>query len=116
MIPFGSGETVVRVRAARVPDRYNPDDVVLDWDDADETDIDGCGVAMTTSVEPLLDAREAVDSDFTLFLPTGTDLTPHDRVVVRGLVCDVAGRPFDWRNPFTGWAPGMVAQAKVREG
>lgn len=116
MIPFGHGETVTRVRAARVSDRYNSENVEYDWDDTTDVPIQGCGVALSSTVDPLLDARQAVDSDFTVFAPSGSDINPDDRLVVRDLECEVVGRPFDWSNPFTGWTPGMVVQAKVREG
>ena len=87
-----------------------------DWEFPSELDIPGCGVASTGSTEPLDVARNAVDSDFDVFMPAGSDVTAQDRLRIRGLVCDVAGRPFAWQSPFTGWAPGVVVQAKVREG
>lgn len=113
---FPHGETVTRRRAAVVTDPYSDHDTGLDWNSATEADIDGCGVALGGSVEPLLTAREAVDSDFDVFMPPNTDVIARDRLIIRGLECDVAGRPFDWMNPFTGWQPGLVVQAKIREG
>jgi hypothetical protein len=73
-------------------------------------------VADSGSVEPLLDGREPVDSDFTLYGPAGIDILPTDRLIIRGLTCNVVGRPFDWRSPFTGWQPGTVIRASIREG
>lgn len=116
MIPFAHGETVTRLRAPLVTDPYSDDTTERDWDNATELDINGCGVADGGSTEPLQDARNAADSDFDVFMPTGTDVAATDRLRIRGLVCDVAGRPFDWRSPFTGWEPGLVVQAKIREG
>jgi hypothetical protein len=60
--------------------------------------------------------RDSVESDFDVVAPYGADILAGDRVVVRGLTCEVQGRPFDWRNPFTGWAPGTLVRAKIVEG
>jgi hypothetical protein len=80
----------------------------------DETlDVMVTGVSATA---PLLDGREPVDSDFTLYGPAGIDILPTDRLIIRGLTCNVVGRPFDWRSPFTGWQPGTVIRASIREG
>lgn len=113
---FAHGETVTRQRGVPVTDPYSGTTTALDWTTPDELDIDGCGVALAGSVEPLVNVRNPVDSDFDIFMPTGSDVWPVDRLVVRGLVCEVAGRPFDWTSPFTGWQPGLVVQAKIREG
>lgn len=113
---FAHGEMVTRLRATLIEDPYSSEDTEPDWDSPAELDIPGCGVALSGSTEPLVNARNPVDSDFDVFMPTGTDVTAQDRLVIRGQVCDIAGRPFDWENPFTGWQPGLVAQAKIREG
>lgn len=113
---FLNGETVTRQRGVPVTDPYSDEVTDLDWTTPAELPIDGCGVADGGSLEPVQDARNAVDSDFDVILPPGSDVTSKDRLVVRGLVCEVAGRPFDWLNPLTGWQPGMIAQAKIREG
>ena len=55
-------------------------------------------------------------SGFTLYLPTGTEIGPQNRVVVRGKTYDVLGEPAEWVNPFTGWAPGVVVQTELTEG
>lgn len=113
---FAHGETVTRLRAPLVTDPYSSDATERDWSNAAELNIPNCGVAASGSVEPLEAARQAVDSDFDLYLPTGTDVTAQDRLRVRGLVCEVVGRPFAWQSPLTGWQPGVVAHCKVREG
>lgn len=48
------------------------------------------------SDEPVQDARNAVISGWTLYLPPGADVTEHDRMRVRGIEYDVAGQPGDW--------------------
>jgi hypothetical protein len=62
------------------------------------------------------DARNAVVSAFTLYGPQDPDLTPQDRVRVRGEVYDVDGEVANWTNPFTGLEAGSVVQTKRVEG
>ncbi len=113
---FPHGETVTRLRAATTVDPYSQESSA-DWSQPPaELDFPGCAVAASGSSEPLQTAREAVDSDFDVFMPADADVTPQDRLVVRGLVCEVVGRPFVWSSPFTGWTPGLVVQASIREG
>jgi hypothetical protein len=88
----------------------------VDWSPPTSLAIPGCAVADGGSLEPLQDARNAVDSDFDVLAPYGSDVLAGDRVVIRGLTCEVVGRPFDWRSPFTGWEPGTVVRATIREG
>jgi hypothetical protein len=113
---FAYGETVTRQRGVAATDPYSGTSTGLDWTTPTTLAIAHCGVADGGSLEPAEAARNAVDSDFDVILPAGSDVTAADRLVIRGLVCDVAGRPFDWANPFTGWQPGMIARAKIREG
>lgn len=40
------------------------------------------------------------------------DIDADDTVVVRGETWQVDGLPAEWRNPFTGWAPGIEVQLK----
>lgn len=117
---FAHGETVVRLRAPMVFDPYSATDTLAEWDDEDnppsELPLHGVGVADGGSIEPEQDARNSVESDFDVIVAAGTDVLPTDRLRIRGLVCEVQGRPFDWLNPFTGWQPGMVVKAKIVEG
>lgn len=113
---FPHGETVTRQRATAVVDPYSGESTELDWSTPDTLAIDGCAVASGGSLEPVEAARNAVDSDFDVLAPFGSDVRSTDRLVIRGLVCEVVGRPFDWASPFSGWQAGMVIQAKIREG
>jgi hypothetical protein len=113
---FPYGETVTRLRATTVTDPYSGEETSIDWGDPDGLAIDGCAVADGGSLEPLQDARNAVESDFDVLAPFGSDVLATDRLVVRGLTCEVQGRPFDWHHPMTGWEPGMVVKAKIVEG
>lgn len=113
---FAYGETVTRLRGTAVTDPYSGEATGVDWTTPLTLSIPRCGVADGGSLEPTQDARNAVESDFDVIAPYGVDVLPADRVVVRGLTCAVVGRPFDWRNPFTGWEPGTVIKAKIVEG
>lgn len=113
---FLHGETVTRLRARALVDPYSNEPEDADWSTPDALDIPGCAVAPGGSAEPTQDARGAVDSDFDLIFKQTPDITASDRVVVRGLTCQVDGRPIQWRSPFTGWEAGWVVRASVREG
>ena len=107
------GETVVVLSPTVTTDRYgNP---VESWDPPVETPLENVLVGSGGSSEPLLDARTPVDSDFDLFVQTlePIPVTSANRVRVRGLVCDVAGRPFLWSMSGVG---GWVVKVKIREG
>jgi uncharacterized protein (DUF1501 family) len=110
------GETVTRLRGIPVSDPYSEEVTGLDWTNPIEQAFDGCAVWDTGSVEPVVAGGDPVLSDFTAALPAGADVTPQDRIRIRGLVCEVVGRPFDWTNPFTGWNPGVIVNAKIKEG
>lgn len=111
---FAFGETVTVLTAGVTVDPYS-DDATEDWDSPTALDVPGVAVADGGSTEPLLDARNSVESDYDLFFPADAVVTRSNRVIVRGEECEVVGRPFLWRNPFTGWTPGLVVQAKLRE-
>jgi len=113
---FPFGEAVTRQRGVATTDPYSGEATGTDWSTPTTLVIPRCAVADGGSLEPLQDARNAVESDFDVILPYGSDVTAADRLVVRGLVCEIQGRPFDWLNPFTGWEAGMVARCKVVEG
>ncbi len=114
---YRRGEPVSRLRATLVADPYSGEATRRDWGTPATLSL-RAAVADSGSVEPTEPGRTPVDSDFTLYFdgPNPVDVLAGDRVVVRGLTCDVAGRPFFWRSPLTGWAPGTVVHAKIREG
>lgn len=113
---FAFGEKITVLTAGYDDDPYSGE-LVQSWEFA-PTGIDWPNVAVADSgsVEPLNVARTPVDSDFTLYFPSEATVTSDNRVIVRGLTCEVVGRPFLWSNPFTGWTPGLVVQCKIREG
>lgn len=112
-------ETVTRLRAGTIVDPYSLDETVV-WelpDDA-EWDAEPTSLAITTlapaeprpSDEPTQNARNAVASGFTLYLPTGSDVTARDRMTVRGGTYDVLGDPALWLSA------GLVVQVGRTEG
>ena len=64
-----------------------------------------------TSAE-LVQGQDVVTTQPTVFLPPGTDVSAIDAVDVAGQRFEVDGDPKDWRNPFTGWTPGV--EVKLR--
>jgi hypothetical protein len=111
------GETVTVLTAGTVADPYSGE-TVASWDNATEVDVPNVLVADGGSVEPLQDARNAVDSDFDLIFQPHVTVAPtaQDRIVVRGLTCEVAGRPFLWKWPGSGDEAGLVVKTQIREG
>lgn len=83
--------------------------------------VPNCAVAPGSSaggagVEPVELGRATVISDFVVYAPAGVEVRHTDRVEIRGQVCEVVGRPFQWQNPFTGDPVGVVVYANVGEG
>ena len=110
------GESVTRLRAQTSTDPYSGESTP-DWSLAPSSETTtGWGVDDSRSAEPDEVAREAVVTDFVLYREAAADILPGDRVVVRGLTCEVVGRPATWRHPFTGWSAGFVVRANVVEG
>lgn len=122
---FPHGETVTVQTAGTTTDPYTGAPVAAwslpsgqtAWTTA-PTSVTVAAVAVADggSIEPIEDARHSVVSDFDLMFPADVTVTAQNRVVVRGLTCEVSGRPFRWVNPFTGWTPGLVVRVKVKEG
>jgi hypothetical protein len=115
---FTSGETVTIQTAGAVLDPYSGQTTNTDWDNPIEVIIPNVLVGSGGSTEPTEMARAAVDSDFDLiFQPPYTVLpTAQSRVVVRGLVCEVDGRPFEWRWAASPGVAGTVVRASIKEG
>lgn len=123
---FPYGETVTIQTAGTVVDAYSGETVAA-WDlDEDQewatepssADVANVLVGSGGSTEPTEAARAAVDSDFDLIFqpPYTTVPTAQSRVVVRGLVCEVDGKPFAWAWAATSGEAGLVVRASIREG
>jgi head-tail adaptor len=103
------GETVVILKPGTEEDPYSGE-TTTSWANPTETPV----LALVPpeprpSSEPVMDARNAVTSGWTIYLPTGTDVTAGDRIRVRGTVYDVSGEP-------AAWPDGLVLQATVTTG
>lgn len=104
------GETVTRLRAGTTTDPYSGEPVA-DWATSTELDITTIVPAEPRpSSEPVQEARNAVTSGFTLYLPSDADVTARDRMRVRGRVYDVLGDPAVWLGA------GVVVQVGATEG
>lgn len=114
MFPFG--ETVTRLRASSAADRFSGESTAEDWSSPDELAILGCGFDPGDSTEPLEAGRDAVLAKPTVYAPSGADVTALDRLIVRGRTWQVDGDPADYRNPLTGWEPGLVIKLKAVSG
>lgn len=112
---FPAGETVTLLTPGTSADPYSGG-TEEDWGSPTSVDILQCGVEPRPSGEPTQDARNAVTSGFTLYLPSGLGVTAGHRFQVRGEVYEVLGDPADWVNPFTGWEPGTIVQVERTEG
>jgi head-tail adaptor len=110
------GETVTRVRAAAILDPYSQEETGLDWDDTAELAIPRCAVDPSKTRETFDTNRNAVVTDFAVWTDDVYDITAADRLVIRGLKCQIVGRPAIWTNPFNGETPGMEIFANVWEG
>lgn len=109
-------ETVTRLRGVPVVDPYSQEETNIDWDDPDETPFPGCAVWDSGTDEPTDAGRQSVVSDFTASMPYDADVTPQDRLIIRGLTCEVVGRPFNWRGLYSGRPAGRIVKAKIVEG
>lgn len=103
--PYPFGETIRIMRTGLSPGR-DPRGQPLPGPD-ESFDLKGCVVtprAETPQVGgPEQQARDTVITGWTVYVSAGRPLMTTDRVVIRGVVCDITGEPGDWgRSPFTG--------------
>lgn len=98
------GETVTVLSAGTTTDPYSGE-TTEDWSAPTErTATTIAPLEPRPSSEPVQDARNAVVSGWTLYLPAGDPITARNRVRVRGEVYPVQGEPADW-------GVGIVVQA-----
>lgn len=112
---FAAGETVTVWSPGSSVDPYSQEPVE-DWENPVPNYVSHVAVEPRPSTEPSQEARNAVVSGFTLYMPTGTAITARSKVTVRGARYDVLGDPAAWASPFTGWEPGIVVQVGRTEG
>lgn len=116
MAGFLYGESVVRHRGRPKLDPYSGEQSGVEFSPLDDESFDGWGVDDSRSVSPSEVGRDAVVTDFVLYRAEPADVLPGDEITVRGLRCQVVGRPAFWVNPFTGLRAGFVVRADVKEG
>ena len=103
-------ETVVVLSAGTTTDPYSQE-AVEDWSNPTERTVTTVAPAEPRpSQEPVQEARNAVVSGWTLYLPPGDPVTAANRVRVRGVEYPVQGQPADWLGA------GVVVQAFKTEG
>lgn len=113
---FPHGETVTRLRGTPIVSPYSGETTGTSWASPDALEIPGCGFNPGGSSQPVEPGRDAVITKPEVYAPADVDVHAGDRVVARGRTYDVEGDPAEWRNPFTGWAPGTVITLKIVEG
>ncbi|MDE8648081.1 hypothetical protein PXH69_24180 [Rhodococcus qingshengii] len=61
--------------------------------------------------------RDTFVTDITLFCPTGSNIEVTDKVELPdGSICRVTRKPFPFKSPISGWAPGMTVMLRLIEG
>ncbi len=117
---FAYGETATRLRRQMWTDPYSGETAPRPWDDGDhEPDalpIEGVAFNPGGSTDLATDGRTIVTTKPTAYCPIDADILAGDRLQVRGVTYDVEGNPAEWRNPFTGWAPGLAVTLELVEG
>lgn len=134
-LPFG--QTVYRLRAARIPDPYNPDaEVPSDWASPHVAIISEAYVERTSTALTRAESREQAMEAKSLFCGGDADIRKGDRIFVgvftpslvrdgvipagtvfEGFTYEVDGIPPSADvNPFTGWQPPREIPLRRYEG
>lgn len=109
-VSFPFGETVEFVSGVEVEDEYH--NQTTDWDHPEVVlTCYGVGVEPRPSSETTTDARNAITSGFTIYIPDEmVEVRGEWRANVRGSQWQVLGDSSQWRHPMTGWVSGTVVQ------
>ena len=103
------GETIAVLTAGTTTNPYSGEDA-RSWTTPTEREVTTIApLEPRPSSEPVQDARNALVSGWTLYLPPDDPITRLNRVRVRGKVYPVQGDPADW-------GVGLVVQAYGTEG
>ena len=115
---FTNGETVTILTAGTTTDPYSGQPTGEDWKNPTSQTVDNVLVGSGGSTEDQTNANNIVDSDFDLIFQPPVTITPTsaNRIIVRGLTCNVVGRPFLWRWPASDGEAGLVVKVSIREG
>lgn len=108
MFPMPYGEPLVRLRRRMAPDPYSGESTRSDWSAPDSLDLEGAAIAPSSSTERASTFnRQTVITSMSIYGPAGMDVLPGDRIKARTKLWEVTGEKADWRNPLTGWEPGV---------
>ncbi|MDJ0321661.1 hypothetical protein [Pseudarthrobacter sp. PS3-L1] len=110
---MSDGQTVDRLRRGTVIDPYSQEPTLADWDSATVLELEGVAIAPSSSSETVADNRGQVITQMSIYCGVDQDVAEHDRIRDRNVLWEVQGEVAQWRNPFTGWAPG--AEFSIRK-
>lgn len=110
------GETIIRLRATPTLDQYSGEQTGTNWTTPDTLGVPRCAIDDSKTRETNTTDRNAVVTDFVIWPDAHYDIQSGDRLIVRGLTCEIVGRPSTPVNPFNGDAPGMEIAANIWEG
>lgn len=94
-LPSWARETVTRLRAPYIVDRYGNETSTRDWSLAASLDIGGCSVQPMASDETLGD-RDARLRRWILYGPANIDVVATDRISHKGITYEVKGPARNW--------------------
>lgn len=109
-------DTFTRQRAPRVPDPYNPDATVEDWDNPVEISLEGFFDASFGTEQTDALRSQAVTFKVLALTNTQADVSRGDRIKQGEKVWTVEGFPDAPRNPFTGKRPYLYLRLKEAVG
>lgn len=93
---------VTVLKATMETDPFSGQETHESWATPASTVVTNCIIEPLQSNEPVEAGRASVNIGYKIHMPYGTDVTERDRVVLYGHTYNVDGRPFAWKNPFTG--------------
>ena len=106
MLPSWCSDTLKVFRAPLIDERGT---AVLDWDNAEAHDIEGCSVQPSTSNTSNDSPRVNQFYDSLMaYIPYGADIKPGDRVEFLGKMFEVNGDVMLWRSPTGALSHGVV--------
>lgn len=105
---FPFGETVTLVHRSVTGQDVDGNDLYSNV----ETTVGGTGWDPGTSTENVQGGDLVIQLP-RFFLPSGTVVSPLDAIRrANGRTYEVVGEPGDYRNPMTGWEPGVVVNVR----
>ncbi|MBW3091329.1 hypothetical protein [Bifidobacterium miconisargentati] len=123
MFPMAGATTFQRIRAGQMPDSYNPQHMIDDWDHPEIIEFKGAlSQSSSTRVPDYLTGSLQTTTICYITMPADTDVRIGDRITpgagmfphetkVAGY-WTVAGFPSEDVNAFTGWKPTKEAMCK----